>query len=91
MAADAVLYLTPHLHASDVRFLEAFHDDSNARATPVNALGVLSRVDEIGGGRLESLQSATRVAERFARDPSLRRLCQTVVPVSGCSRRPRPR
>src|SRR6185503_3000939 len=29
-AADAVLYLTPHLHASDVRFLEAFHDDTSA-------------------------------------------------------------
>jgi hypothetical protein len=82
-AADAVLYLTPHLHASDVRFLEAFHDDTSARATPVNAIGVLSRADEIGGGRPESLRSAARVAERYAREPSLRRLCQTVVPVAG--------
>jgi hypothetical protein len=82
-AADAVLYLTPHLHSSDVRFLEAFRDDSSAQATPVNALGVLSRADEIGGGRPESLRSAARVAERYAREPSLRRLCQTVVPVAG--------
>jgi hypothetical protein len=81
--ADAVLYLTPHLHSSDVRFLEAFHDDASARATPVNALGVLSRADEIGGGRVDSLRSAARVAGRIARDPSVRRLCQTVLPVAG--------
>jgi hypothetical protein len=83
MPADAVIYLTPHLHAADVRFLEAFHDDSNARATPVNALGVLSRADEIGGGSPDSLRSAARVAARYRREPSLRRLCQTVVPVAG--------
>ncbi len=46
--ADAVLYLLRHAHASDVRFLEAFHDDELAKGTPVNAVGVLSRADEIG-------------------------------------------
>ena len=81
--ADAVLYLTPHLHADDVGFLEAFHDDANARATPVNALGVLSRADEIGGARSDSVRSAAKVAARYATEPTLRRLCQTVVPVAG--------
>lgn len=81
--ADAVLYLMRHLHAADVRFLESFHDDGMARATPVNAIGVLSRADEIGVGRIDSLFSAKRIAKRYRKDPQLRRLCQTVVPVAG--------
>jgi hypothetical protein len=80
--ADAVIYLMRHLHGSDARFLEAFHDD-RANATPVNAIGILSRADEVGGGRGDSLRSAARIAERYRNDPAVRRLCQTVVPVAG--------
>lgn len=81
--ADAVLYLLRHLHGSDVRFLEAFHDDEASQATPVNAIGVLSRADEIGVGRLDAMESAHRISDRYKVDPQLRRLCQTVVPVAG--------
>jgi len=81
--ADAVLYLLRHLHATDIGFLEAFHDDDMAQATPINAIGVLSRADEIGVGRLDSMESAARIAQRFRSDPQLRKLCQTVVPVAG--------
>jgi len=81
--ADAVVYLTPHLHSGDVRFLYAFHDDATGPATPVNAIGVLSRADEIGGARLDSLSSAARVASRYRHERDLRRLCNTFVPVAG--------
>ena len=81
--ADAVLYLMRHVHASDVRFLEAFHDDELAQASPVNAIGILSRADEIGAARLDALDSARRIAERYRVDPKVRRLCFTVVPVAG--------
>ena len=81
--ADAVLYLLRHLHASDVGLLEAFHDDEVAQATPVNAIGVLSRADEVAAGRLDAMQSAARIADRYRGDRRLRRLCQTVVPVAG--------
>ena len=81
--ADAVLYLMRHVHASDVRFLEAFHDDELAQATPVNAIGILSRADEIGAARLDALESARRIAGRYRADPQVRRLCFTVVPVAG--------
>jgi hypothetical protein len=81
--ADAVLYLMKHLHSTDVDFLAAFHDEEVSQATPVNAVAVLSRADEVGGGRLDSLESATRIADRYAGDPKVRRLVQTVVPVSG--------
>lgn len=80
---DAVCYLLRHVHAEDVRFLEAFHDDDLAHATPVNAVGVLSRADEVGVARLDALDSARRIAARWSADARLRRLCQEVVPVAG--------
>lgn len=81
--ADAVLYLMRHLHASDINFLEAFHDEEFSQATPVNAVAVLSRADEVGVGRIDSMASAQRIAARYRVDPKVRRLAQTVVPVAG--------
>jgi hypothetical protein len=81
--ADAVLYLMRHLHSTDLNFLETFHDDEVAQATPVNSVAVLSRADEVGVGRLDSMTSASRIAARYRDDPKIRRLCQTVVPVAG--------
>jgi hypothetical protein len=80
---DAVIYLLRHMHASDVRFLESFHGDGLSNGTPVNAVGVLSRADEIGGARLDAMAAAARVAARYAADERLRRLCPVVVPVAG--------
>jgi hypothetical protein len=81
--ADAVLYLLRHAHASDVRFLESFHDDELAHGTPMNAVGVLARADEIGSCTPDALEVAARVAERYQGEPRLRQLCPVVVPVSG--------
>jgi hypothetical protein len=81
--ADAVIYLMRHLHATDVRFLESFFDQGVAKATPINTIGVLSRADEIGVGRLDALSSARRIARRYRADEKIRGLCQTVVAVAG--------
>jgi hypothetical protein len=81
--ADAVIYLMRHLHAGDVEFLRAFHDSEVSRPSPVNAIGVLSRADEIAVGRLDSMASARRVAARLGDDPNVRRLVQSVIPVAG--------
>ncbi|MGR0159243.1 dynamin family protein [Paenarthrobacter nitroguajacolicus] len=83
MAADAVIYLMRHLHASDVRFLESFKDTTAAKSGTVNALAVLSRADEIGAGRIDSLISAAVIADRYSRDQNLRPLALGVVPVAG--------
>ncbi|MGH9269708.1 MAG: dynamin family protein [Ilumatobacteraceae bacterium] len=82
-AADAIIYLLRHLHAADVHFLESFHDTAPGRATMVNAIGVLSRADEIGAGRIDALLSARAVAARYRQHPVVRQLCSTVVPVAG--------
>ena len=81
--ADAVVYLMRHLHAADAEFLESFRDQGVARASAVNTIAVISRADEIGGGRLDAMLSARRIARRYRTEPALRGLCQTVVAVAG--------
>ncbi|MEK7425789.1 MAG: dynamin family protein [Actinomycetota bacterium] len=81
--ADAVIYLMRHVHRTDLTFLEAFRDDAHAGASPISAIAVLSRADEVGACRLDAMGAASRIAESWRVDPRLRRLCQTVVPVAG--------
>jgi Dynamin family len=81
--ADAVIYLMRHLHATDAEFLESFRDRGVSRASSVNTIAVLSRADEIGGGRVDAMFSAKTIAQRYRKDPTLRGLCQGVVPVAG--------
>jgi 50S ribosome-binding GTPase len=81
--ADAVVYLMRHVHARDAAFLEAFRDRGLARAAAVNAVAVLSRADEIGGGRVDAMFSARGIATRYRADPTVRGLCQNVVAVAG--------
>lgn len=82
-AADAVVYLMRHLHGSDMKFLEAFRDTGAGASQSVCAVAVLSRCDEIGSGRIDSLLSARRVAKRYERDGHLAALALGVVPVAG--------
>ncbi|MFJ4173511.1 dynamin family protein [Microbacterium sp. NPDC089696] len=81
--ADAVVYLLRHLHGSDVKFLRAFQDASVGQVRTVCAVGVLSRSDEVGSGRIDSLLSARKIARRFQLDQDLASLTLGVVPVAG--------
>jgi hypothetical protein len=80
---DAVVYLMRHLHASDADFLESFRDQQSSVTHPAMTLAVLSRADEVGAGRIDSLLSANQVAQRYREDPTVRALCLDVVPVAG--------
>lgn len=81
--ADAVVYLMRHAHRSDIAFLDAFMDHSVTAASPINAVGVLSRADEIGAGRLDAMTSAAKIAKRYETDPELHALCATITPMAG--------
>jgi GTPase SAR1 family protein len=81
--ADAVIYLMRHLHRSDAEFLGAFLDRSVTAASPINAVSVLSRADEIGACRLDAMESASRIAQRYQSDAAVRSLCTNVVPIAG--------
>ncbi|TDV52184.1 GTPase [Actinophytocola oryzae] len=81
--ADAVLYLMRQLHSTDVGFLQSLQDHPIARETPVNSIVVLSRADEVGGGRIDALTSAKRLARKYRTDVGLTGLCQNAIAVSG--------
>lgn len=81
--ADAIVYLLRHLHPSDLSFLEAFRDTAAGVSQTVNAVAVLSRADEIGSGRIDSLLSAGKVARRYELDGTLASLALGVIPVAG--------
>ncbi|WP_433268002.1 GTPase domain-containing protein [Actinosynnema sp. CS-041913] len=81
--ADAVLYLTRHMHSTDLRYLRTAHDHPVARAAPVNTVLVLARADEIGGGRIDALSSAKQIARRYRREAQVKPLSQNVVAVAG--------
>src|SRR5699024_9990757 len=63
-SADAIICLLRHLHPSDVKFLESFRDTAAGESRSVNSVAVLSRADEIGSGRIDSMLSARKVARR---------------------------
>jgi hypothetical protein len=79
--ADAIVYLLRHVHERDQAFLTAFADRSVALGSPLNAVAVLSRADEIGAGRLDALVSVGRIAARLESDVRMRSLVSGVIPV----------
>ncbi|GAB0102479.1 dynamin-like GTPase family protein [Nocardia sp. JMUB6875] len=88
--ADAVLYLLRRLDAADVDFLERIGAGSGGSGVapqsfsgPLGVIGVVSRADEIGAGRIDALHSARDVAARFAAELERTGLCQSVIPVAG--------
>jgi hypothetical protein len=87
LEADAVLYLVRHPHQADLAFLYTVQDHPIARVAAVNAIAVLSRADELGGGRVDALVSARQLARRYRREPEMRGLCQDVVAVAGLTAR----
>lgn len=81
--ADAVVYLMRHLHRTDGEFLAAFMDRSVTGASPVHAIALLSRADEVGAGRLDAMESAAVIAERYRDRSEVSTLVSDVLPVAG--------
>jgi hypothetical protein len=81
--ADAVLYLTRDGRGTDLEWLESAQDGTVARAAPVNVILVLSRADEIGGGRIDAMLAAKQLARKHHRDHHVGSLCLAVVALGG--------
>ena len=81
--ADAVVYLLRTLNATDVSFLGQISSHVGGEAGPLGVIGVVSRADEVGAGRMDAMMSAKEVAARFAAELEATGLCQAVVPVAG--------
>lgn len=80
---DAVVFLLRTLNAADIALLKQIGDLVGGAAGALGIIGVASRADEIGAGRLDAMLSAEDVAKRFTRELSQTGVCQAVVPVSG--------
>lgn len=80
---DAVLYLMTHAHQRDVAMLDSFADQSIGGPGTTNAIGLLSRADEIGGGSRDTMDIAHAVAGQYRSDPRIAARCQTVIPLAG--------
>lgn len=81
--ADAVVYLLRTLGASDVQFLDRIGAHVGGESGPLGVVGVVSRADEVGAGRMDAMTSAKQVAARFTTELERTGLCQAVVPVAG--------
>jgi hypothetical protein len=80
---DAVVFLLRTLSAADIALLKQIGDLVGGSAGALGMIGVASRADEIGAGRIDAMLSANEVATRFTTELDRTGICQAVVPVSG--------
>lgn len=80
---DAVVFLLRTLNAPDIALLKQIGDLVGGSAGALGVIGVASRADEIGAGRIDAMLSAKDVAQRFTAELDRTGVCQAVVPVSG--------
>ncbi|HZA09006.1 dynamin-like GTPase family protein [Mycobacterium sp.] len=80
---DAVVFLLRTLNAADIALLKQIGESVGGSAGALGVIGVASRADEIGAGRIDAMMSANDVAKRFTSEMDKTGICQAVVPVSG--------
>jgi hypothetical protein len=80
---DAVVFLLRTRNAADVALLKQIGGLVGGSAGALGIVGVASRADEIGAGRIDAMLSAKDVATRFTAEMNQTGIRQAVVPVSG--------
>ncbi|MCG5432113.1 dynamin-like GTPase family protein [Mycobacterium sp. MYCO198283] len=80
---DAVVFLLRTLNAADIALLKQIGELVGGSTGALGVIGVASRADEIGAGRIDAMLSARDVATRFTEEMDRTGICQAVVPVSG--------
>ena len=80
---DAVVFLLRTLNAADIGLLKQIGELVGGAAGALGVIGVASRADEIGAGRIDAMLSAKDVAARFTAEMDKTGICQAVVPVAG--------
>jgi hypothetical protein len=77
------VFLLRTLNAADIALLKQIGTLVGGSAGALGVIGVASRADEIGAGRIDAMLSAKDVATRFTAEMDKTGICQAVVPVSG--------
>lgn len=82
--ADVLLYVMPHPGENDRDALKSLRATSGeADITAITAIGVLSRIDQLGQGIDDPWPEARRIAANYARSPGFTALLGDVIPVLG--------
>lgn len=84
--ADAVLYLfSQNIGQADADILQTFQGDLVSNATPINAIGVLTKVDMYATDPSikEPMEAGKRIIKGLLEKPQVRRLFYTIYPVCG--------
>jgi GTPase SAR1 family protein len=82
--ADAVLYLfSQSIANADKSIIEAFSGPSLGQATPINAIGVLTKVDAYWSDYDNPMEAGEKVTKRLSENPQVKGLFYTISPVCG--------
>jgi GTPase SAR1 family protein len=84
--ADAILYLFPYsLGEADSRAIEEFQGLGMSNASPINAIGVLTKVDNYYSAMEvdDPLAKGIEVSHNLTKNPALSRILYTIKPVCG--------
>lgn len=84
--ADAVLYLFSHsLATEDKQIVEIFQGPIVGQATPINAIGVLTKVDSYWSDPnvSEPMEAGNRICQRLSSHPQIRNILYTIYPTCG--------
>lgn len=85
--ADAVLYLfSQGIGQGDAATVQAFQGPLAGNATPINAIGVLTKVDtytQEDPNISDAIAAGQRIASRLSQNPQVARLFYTIYPICG--------
>ncbi|MEB3218521.1 MAG: dynamin family protein [Nostocales cyanobacterium 94392] len=82
--ADAVLYLfSQSIATTDKSIVETFTGQSLGQATPINAIGVLTKVDAYWSDYENPMEAGEKVTKRLSEHPQVKSLFYNISPVCG--------
>lgn len=84
--ADAVLYLFSHsLATEDKQTVEMFQGPTVGHVTPINAIGILTKVDSYWSdpNASEPMEAGNRICQRLSSHPQIRNILYTIYPTCG--------
>lgn len=81
--ADAVMYLfSQGISLTGKDIMETFAGSTNG-TTPINAIGVLTKVDNYWSDYDEPMEGATKIVSRLSEHPQVKRLFYNISPICG--------
>jgi GTPase SAR1 family protein len=82
--ADAVMYLfSQSISMTDKDIMETFAGSTINGATPINAIGILTKVDNCWSDYDDPMIGVTKIVKRLSEHPQIKRLFYNISPICG--------